>query len=82
MSEKWVADKMSEKRIADKMSEKRVADNTVHDSESSLTIQTVQKWVTAQEKELTTMVWLTYDRLDRDPTSALKYKVLYSLISS
>ena len=66
---------MSEKRA-------RVADEAVSavDDDSpckkrGLTIQTVKKWVTDNEKELNTTLWLTYDRLDRDHVSALKCKV-------
>ena len=45
----------------------KVADDTPEDSpckKRGLTIQTVKKRVTEHEKELTTMVWLTYDHLD------------------
>ena len=65
---------MSEKRA-------RVAVSAVDDDTCSpckkrgLTIQTVKKWMTEYEKELTTTLWLTYDRLDRDHVSALKCKV-------
>ena len=51
------------------MSETRVADDMVDDSpckKCGLTIQTVKKGVTEHEKELTTMLWLTYDGLNRD----------------
>ena len=54
------------------MSEKRVADDTVDDSpckKRGLTIQTVKKWVTEHEKELMTILWLTYDRLHCDHMS-------------
>ena len=51
---------MSEKRA-------RVAVRAVDDDspckKRGLTIQTIKKWVTEYEKEMTMTLWLTYDRL-------------------
>ena len=60
---------MSEKRA-------RVAVSAVDDdSPCKKRGHTIKKWVVEYEKELTTTLWLTYDRLERDHVSALKCKV-------